>query len=61
MKASNGKGVTGPDGSYIWARPKDPKSVLVAWPKVSEELEVYDPLPTTTATIAESGKLTPVG
>ncbi len=61
-KASKGRGVTGPDGSFIIpARPGDTKSVLVAYPKAAFEIEVYDPTPGRAATIAEQGKLTTVG
>jgi hypothetical protein len=60
-KISKNRGVSGPRGSYIWARPNDPRSVLIAWPKVPYEVEVYDPSATKAATIAESGQVKPVG
>lgn len=60
-KASHNRGVAGPNGSYIWARPNDPRSVLVAFPGKNYEIEVYDPSATKAATIAESGQLHTVG
>jgi len=60
-KVSHNRGVAGPRGSYIWARPNYPKSVLVAFTGLPYEIEVYDPSATKAATIAESGQLRTVG
>jgi hypothetical protein len=60
-KESKGRGVQGPHGSYIYARPKDPKSVLIAWPGKPYEVEVYSPHASESATIAESDQVKSVG
>jgi hypothetical protein len=60
-KGSHNKGVAGPNGSYIWQRPNHPTSVLIAWPKVNYEVEVYHPNPAKAAAVAESGQVTRVG
>lgn len=60
-KVANGRGTSGPGGSFIYIRPTDPRSVLVAWPNVPYEVEVYDPRPAKAQTVAENGQLTAVG
>jgi hypothetical protein len=53
--------IKGPGGAAVWVRPTDPHSVLVAWPSVPFEVEVYDKNPANAASIAQSGQLTTVG
>jgi hypothetical protein len=60
-KLAKGKGVKGPNGSFIWQRTGAPNSVYVVWPKVPYEIEVYDPHPSKSASIAESGQVKTVG
>jgi hypothetical protein len=60
-KANNGRGVAGKDGSFIIpSRPGDTKSVLMAWPHGSYEVEVFDPTPGKAAAIAASGQVASV-
>jgi len=59
-KGAKNKGSTGSGGSYVFARPNNPSSVLVAWPKVPYEVEVYSPSSTEAASVAASPKLRPV-
>jgi hypothetical protein len=58
---AKGRGVTGKDGSFVWVRKGDPKSVYVVWPSRPYEVEVYSPNPSKAAKIAESGQITTVG
>lgn len=58
---AKGRGVNGPRGSFVFVRPNFPKSVLIAWPHVDFEVEVYDPHPAKAAAVAESGQVLPVG
>jgi hypothetical protein len=60
-KGSKGKGIDGPGHSYIWQRPNHPTSVLIAWPNVNYEVEVYHPNAAKAASVAESGEVTRVG
>jgi hypothetical protein len=60
-KVTNNRGVSGPHGSYIWQNRKDPRSVLIAWPKVPYQVEVYAYRATTSAQLAESGQIHTVG
>jgi hypothetical protein len=61
-KIAHGRGVDGPGGSFIIpARPGDSTSVLIAWPRGSDEVEVYHPTPGKAAAIAASGLITTVG
>jgi hypothetical protein len=53
--------VKGPGRSVVWVRPNDPRSVLIAWPGVPYEVEVYDPRPANAATVAQSGQVSSVG
>jgi hypothetical protein len=55
------KGVTGPEGSVIYVSPRDPRSVLMAFPHSHSEIEVYDPNPKVALAIAKSGRVRPVG
>jgi hypothetical protein len=59
-KYSKGKAVAGPHGSIYYVRPADRRSVLVAFPKVNYEIEVYDPSPAVARAIAASGRVRPV-
>jgi hypothetical protein len=59
-KLSKSKGTT-KNGAYIWVRPgSDGKSILMAWPQVPYEVEVYDHNPQKAASVAESGDVGPV-
>ena len=60
-KIAKGSGVRGKHGSFVYVRPNDPRSVLIAWPHVGYEVEVFDPNPAKAAAIAESGQITTVG
>ncbi|MDX6479597.1 MAG: hypothetical protein QOG85_107 [Gaiellaceae bacterium] len=59
--ASKGKWTKGPDGSVLYVRNDHPGSVLMAFPGVPYEIEVYDPRPASSAFIAQSGDVRPVG
>jgi hypothetical protein len=48
------------NGAYIVVRPGLPTNILMAWPKVDYEVEVFDPNPQKAAAIAESGQVGPV-
>lgn len=53
---------TGPNGSVYWVRPNNPKNVLIAFPKVPYEVEVFDPKGAVAAVkVAKSGNVTTVG
>jgi hypothetical protein len=60
-KQANGKAVAGPGGSIHFREPDNRKSVLIAFPGINDEIEVYDPIPARALAIAESGKIKPVG
>ena len=60
-KAAGSKGVSGPGGRLVYVRPNDPKSVLVAFPGVEAQIEVYDPRPARSLQVAKSVQLKPVG
>jgi hypothetical protein len=59
-KYAKGKAVAGPNGSIYFVRPNDPKSVLVAFPNVDDEIEVYDHSPAVARAIAADGRVRPV-
>ena len=59
-EAATGKAVAGPDGSIVFVRPEDPKSVLMAFPNVDDEIEIYDPSPAVALATALSGNVRPV-
>lgn len=59
VKKSGGK--AGPNGSVVWVRTGSPTSILMAWPKVPYEVEVYDPNPVDAAKVAQSGNVSAVG
>ena len=59
-KAAHGKAIAGQNDSILVVNPSYRKSVLMAWPGVDYQVEVYDPNPTISATIAESGRIQPV-
>jgi hypothetical protein len=62
LKEASKNGTTGKGGAYIIrARPGDQKSVLVAWPQGTVEVEVFSPIPGKAQQIAASGALTTVG
>jgi|SRR5579862_463705 len=61
QKQSKGKAVKGPGGSLVYVRRNDPKSVLMAFPGVNDEIEIYDPAPAVALATAKSGKIKPVG
>lgn len=60
-KNAKHRGVTAHGALIIPARIGDKKSVLIAWPNVPFQVEVFDPLPGRAATIAESGKVKRIG
>jgi hypothetical protein len=60
-KLAKGRGVVGNDGSFVWVRKGDPKSVYIVWPGRPYEVEVYSPNPQRAAKIAESGQVGTVG
>jgi len=60
-RVARGKEIAGPGGSIVFVRPKDPKSVLLAFPRVDYEIEVSGPSPAVAAAVAESGRVRPVG
>jgi hypothetical protein len=59
-KAAKGRQLPGSDGSIYYVNPAYKKSVLMAWPNVDYQVEVYDPNPTVAATIASTGQVVPV-
>jgi hypothetical protein len=59
-KSAKGKAVAGPNGSIYFVRPGDPTSVLVAFPNVDDQIEVYDPSPAVARAIAATGEVKPV-
>jgi hypothetical protein len=59
--AARGRTIPGPEGSIIFARPHDPRSVLMAYPRVPYEVEVFDPSPARAMAVARSGIARPVG
>jgi hypothetical protein len=52
---------SGPGGSVIDANTNDPNSVLLAFPHVDEQIEIYDLRPGKALAIARSGDIRPVG
>jgi hypothetical protein len=60
-KQANGRGEKGPNNSFIWALPGNPKHVYIAWPKVPYEIEVFDPKASKAAAYAANGDVTTVG
>ena len=59
-KASHGRAIAGKHGSILLVNASYRKSVLMAWPGVDYQVEVYNPKPVISATIAESGQVEPV-
>lgn len=57
---ANYKTVPGPDGSIIAVNPNNPKSVLLAFPGVDYEIEIYNPSAAKALAIAQSGMISPV-
>jgi len=55
------RGVVGPGGSFIYPRPDDSRSVLMAFPRVPYEIEVYAPRSALALQVVESGLVRPVG
>jgi len=60
-REARGNGIEGPDGSIIFADPRYPNSVYMAFPSVDAEIEIYNALPGAALRIAESGDIRPVG
>ena len=56
-----GNATAGPGGSIVYVRAGDPTSVLIAFRGVPYEIEVYDPRPPVSVTVARSGRVQPVG
>jgi hypothetical protein len=62
QKEKTGSGtIAGPDGSIVFVDPSDAKTVVVAFPNVDYEIEIYAPGHGQALAIAESGKIRPVG
>ena len=60
-KASHGSATGGPGRSIVYVRPDNSGSVLMAWPGVPYEIEVYAPRGAVSAATALSGRVRPVG
>jgi hypothetical protein len=60
QKQAKGAELKGPGGSIMWVRAADPRSVLIAWPNVPYEVEIYDPHPAVALATARSGRVRPV-
>jgi len=61
LKAQAGKkAVSGPDGSIVYIRPSDHRSVLMAFPGVNDQIEIFDPSPPVAISTAESRKIKPI-
>lgn len=58
---ARGKSIKLSGGGIAFVRPGDPKSVLLAFPNVPYQIEVYDPRPSVSRAIAVSGRVRPVG
>jgi hypothetical protein len=50
----------GPNGSIIFVRPKDPHSVLMAFPGGNDQIEIFAPRPVDAVKTARSGNIAPV-
>lgn len=59
-KEAGSKAVAGPGGSIVYVRPHDRKSVLMAFPKANDQIEIYAPESAVAVATAESGKIKPV-
>jgi hypothetical protein len=60
-RVARGGGAAGPGGSFVLPRPNDPRSVLLAFPGLPYEVELFDPSPARALALAESGNVRPVG
>jgi hypothetical protein len=56
-KVANGRGISVPDGGLALVDGRTAKSVLVVFPKVDYQIEVFDPSPKKALEIATSGQL----
>jgi len=56
-KQAGSNAVVGPDHSIVYVRPKDRKSVLMAFPNLDYQVEVFDHQPAVALATAESGKI----
>jgi hypothetical protein len=59
-KQAKHKAMPGPGGSIMIFSRKDHKAVLMAFPGINAQIEVYDPNPTVALNTAQSGKIKPV-
>jgi len=59
-KQAAGRQIPGPNGSIIYVRPKDPKSVLMGFPGVDDQIEIYAPHAVEALAAARSGEIRPV-
>jgi hypothetical protein len=59
-KASHGAALPGQNGGILYVNPKYRQSVLMAWPNINYQVEVYDPKPAVSLSTAESGQVKPV-
>jgi hypothetical protein len=53
--------VSGPDGSVIDTNTNDPQTVLLAFPGIDYEIEIYDLRRGGAVALAKSGDIRPVG
>ncbi|HEY7207677.1 MAG TPA: hypothetical protein VH416_05500 [Gaiellaceae bacterium] len=60
-RAAKGKAILVPSGGLALVRSGYPKSVNIAFPHLNYQLEVYDPSPARSLSIATSGLVRPVG
>jgi hypothetical protein len=61
LKKQAGTNATpGPGNSIIYQRPKDKKSVLMAFPGVPDQIEIFAPTAAQAVATAESGRVRPV-
>ena len=59
-RLAKGKGLAGPRGSIVYVRPTDRRSVLMAFPGVDYQIEIYDRNPVIALATAASGRVEPV-
>jgi hypothetical protein len=59
-KEAGGSGQNGPGGSLVLVRPQDHKSVLMAFPGIDDQIEIYSPQSADALGTAESGQVQPV-
>ena len=60
QKEAGANALPGPNGSSIYVRPKDTRSVLMGFPGVDDQVEIYSPNQVEALATARSGKVKPV-